>query len=146
MEIENRAFEKTYNNSPPVRPSLLNTIKEVKAKIEYDCFNTYVATGAGRRFTVENKQAKELCTIIAQTLLMNPDTEIKVNGEFLPAFLVQEIFNELTHAHIELVLENFNKITYIVTNKSVFLRTALYNSVSELNSHYKNQVNHDLHG
>jgi len=142
-------YEKNNNYSvsfsPSVRPSLFHTtLEKVKAQVEYETLGELVITSSGERIIYENNQANELCRIITETLLINPDTEINVNGEKKPAFIVQEVFIMLTGAHLEFVIDNFNKKRELVKNISAYLRTSLYNSVFELNSHYKNQVQHDF--
>lgn len=91
-------------------------------------------------------QMRELCYIIAEVYIINPDSKIAISDETLDAYLVQEIFSELRYQHLELVLDNFNAKTELVKNKRAYLRTALYNSVFEYESHYTNLVNHDMHG
>lgn len=89
---------------------------------------------------------RELCYIIAEIYIINPDSKVAISDETLDAYLVQEIFSELRYQHLELVLENFNSKTELVKNKRAYLRTALYNSVFEYESHYENLVNHDMEG
>ena len=141
-------YEKNNNYSmsfsPSVRPSLFNILKRVYAQVEYETLGELVITRTGESIVLENNQARELCLIIAETLLMNPDTAISVNNEKKPAYIVQEVFIMLTGAHLEFVIDNFNKKRELVKNTSAYLRTSLYNSVFELNSHYKNQVQHDF--
>lgn len=87
---------------------------------------------------------RELCYIIAEVYIIDPESKIKVSDEYLDAYLVQEIFRELDFNHLELVLDNFNEKTDLVKNKRAYLRTALYNSVFEIESHYTNLVKHDM--
>lgn len=87
---------------------------------------------------------RELCYIIAEIYLMNPESRIKISGELLDVYLVQQVFGEITCDHVRLVIDNFNKNTNLVKNKKAYLRAALYNSVFEFEFHYKNLVNHDL--
>ena len=87
---------------------------------------------------------RELCYIIAEVYIIDPDSKIKIADEILDAYLVQEIFRELTLQHLELVENNFGDQTELIKNKRAYLRTALYNSVFEFEAHYKNLVKHDL--
>lgn len=82
--------------------------------------------------------------VVAEVLLIAPDKEITVNGEKLPALIVQGTFSFLTREHVERVLEYLKTTTALITNKSGYIRTALYNSVRELHTHYQNQVKHDF--
>lgn len=87
---------------------------------------------------------RELCYIIAEVYIIDPDSKIKIADEILDAYLVQEIFRELKLQHLELVESNFGDQTELIKNKRAYLRTALYNSVFEFEAHYKNLVKHDL--
>lgn len=91
-------------------------------------------------------QMRELCYIIAEVYIINPNSKVAISDETLDAYLVQEIFSELRYQHLELVLDNFNSKTELVKNKRAYLRTALYNSVFEYEAHYANLVKHDMEG
>lgn len=94
----------------------------------------------------DRAQAKELCLIIAEIERL-PDTyDVQIAGEKLPAEMVREIFRMVEHEHIEMVIENFKKERREIAFKKSYLRTAIYNSVFELESHYINQVNADWGG
>lgn len=83
-------------------------------------------------------QARELCYIIAEVYLMNPDAPIRISGELLDGYVVQQVFGEIGAEHIMLVIENFNRSTYLIKNKKAYLRTSLYNSVFELEASIEN--------
>jgi hypothetical protein len=91
----------------------------------------------------EKDALRELCYIIAEVYIIDPDSKIKISDEVLDAYLVQEIFRELTLEHLRLVHDNFRDLTQLVKNKRAYLRSALYNSVFEIEAHYLNLVNHD---
>ncbi len=112
--------------------SFLSVLGEVRAQVEADYISPALHSGAD-----------ELCLIIAEVYRLPRDTEIKIDGMKLSAGDVQEIYSLLTCEHIKLVLENFSRICYEVRFKKTYLRTALYNSVFELEAHWKNQVNTD---
>lgn len=114
------------------RLSFRDAIEAAEKQIELDAIDRY------------REEAKEICFIIAEVYLMNPDYRIKVSGEMLDGYLVQQVFRELTCEHVRLVLDNFHNVTYLVMNKKAYLRAALYNSVFELNAHYSNLVNRDM--
>ncbi len=122
------------NPSCPVssRPSFREAIAEAEKQIELHAIDRY------------HESAKEICFIIAEVYLMNPNAQIKISGELLDGYLVQQVFRELTCEHVRLVLDNFHNVTYLVMNKKAYLRAALYNSVFEFNAHYTNLVNHHM--
>ena len=83
----------------------------------------------------------ELCAIIAEVNLMRPEFRVKIGGEALEAGLVKEVFACLTHDHLERVMSAFNSCVSEIRNKKAYLRTALYNSVFELEAGTINDVN-----
>ena len=88
--------------------------------------------------------AHELCAIMAEVYMMNPAGPIRISGEWLDGYVVQQVFSELTYNHVCAVIEEFERLTVDVRNKKAYLRTSLYNSVFTLNAHYTNRVKYDL--
>lgn len=132
-------IEKNNNNffvskeGRSVRPSFREMLEEVKEKVEIECFDRE-----------ETPQATELCLIIAEVLILNPENEIRIGGVMLSVEMVQEVYRQIEHEHVELVIGNFNKVSYEVKNKKSYLRTALYNSVFEIENHWTNQFHADF--
>lgn len=121
------------DRSESVRPSFREAFCRAAKQVELACAEPW-----------EQNRLRELCYIIAVVYLIDPDSKIKIDDEILDAYVVQEIFSELTLDHLRLVLDNFKRVKNIIHNKKAYFRTALYNSVFELESHYANLVNHDL--
>lgn len=94
----------------------------------------------------DRAQAKELCLIIAEIERLPDRYDVQIAGEKLPAEMVREIFRMVEHEHIEMVIDNFKKERREIAFKKSYFRTAIYNSVFELESHYINQVNADWSG
>lgn len=69
---------------------------------------------------------------------------VKVAGEQIDGYIIKQVFAELKEEHVKLVIDNYRKIDYIVNYKKSYIRTALYNSVFEIEAHYTNLVRHDL--
>ena len=115
--------------SPTVRPSILYTLEKVKLQVEYLAF-------ADLKWKIIDPLYNEMCLIISDVLLMNPESTFNVNGSVTKAFLVQEVFNQLRHDHLRLVFHNLQYTPYQVYNKKAYLRTALYNSFFEIESHH----------
>lgn len=122
--------------SPSVRQSFWEILSQVQEQVE-------LPTLADENGEI-NPLYLEMCKVMTEILRHNPDSEIYIAKETLQADLVQEIMVSLTSEHLKLVYENFQKITYEIKSKKAYLRTALYNSAFELESHYANQVNKDL--
>ena len=108
-------------------------VEDVKANIDFECFGI-----------TQKEQAEEICLIIAEVLKLPPETKVRIAGNDLTADMVATIFHRLTHEHITLVMENYGKAAYEIHHKKTYLRTALYNSVFEIESHYANLVKTDL--
>ncbi|MBQ2735518.1 MAG: hypothetical protein IJF33_06765, partial [Clostridia bacterium] len=118
----------------PVRPSFREAFR--RAALQVGLYES--ATNS------EREHFRELCYIIAEIYVHDPDSRIKIADEYLEAHLVQEIFGELTMDHLRLVYRNLKAQTRLIKNKHAYLRASLYHSVFELEAHYANLVNHDL--
>ncbi len=131
MYAEKTCFTHTHIN-PSVRLSFQAVLEDVKRQVDYDRFEDRVGL------------IEEICKIIAEVLKLNPDAQTTVAGEELPVSMVQEIFRSIQDEHVALVASNYTSLTSLVRNKKAYIRTALYNSVFELEAHYTNLVKHDL--
>ncbi len=89
-------------------------------------------------------QVNEIFLIVAEMYKLPPEAEVQINGQKLPALLVQEVYLLLTEEHIRRVLQNFEAATYPVKFKKTYLRTALYNVVFEYESGTVNQFRVDM--
>ena len=125
MLIKNPLDDRADNNS------IIDTLNQVMIQVEYHCFAT-------PRFRFIDPLYKELCLIISEVFVLKPETLIKVNGDFLLASLVQEIYSQLRNDHLRIVHSNFSGVSSRVYNKKAYLRTALYNVVFEIESHFVN--------
>jgi len=86
---------------------------------------------------------KELCLIIAEVFVMDKDSAIKINGSNCCVRIVQEVYSQIRHDHVRLVFDNFRNVSQRIFNKKAYLRTALYNAVFEIESHYLNEMTCD---
>lgn len=110
--------------------NLLEYLYEIQEQVSFSEFESE-----------EKKQVRELCLIIAEVMKL-PDTyDVKINGEKLPASIVKDVFALIEISHICHVLENFSKLSYTVNHTKTYLRTALYNSVFEVQNKLENEVN-----
>ena len=122
-------FVQNVIKRPSVGSSILNTLEQVMIQVEFHCF-------ADLRSKLIDGLFKELCLVISEVLVMDPETIIKINGSFMDVRLVQEVFAQLHHDHLRMVFANFQKVTSQIHNKKAYLRTALYNSFFELESFF----------
>lgn len=136
MENENNnpLFLEKDNVGQSVAPSVHRSFKDEIGAVAKQ-LELYAVRETDKQF------AYELCAIIAEVNLMRPHFLVKIGGEALEAGLVQEVFSCLTHDHLERVMTAFNSCKNEIRNKKAYLRTALYNSVFELEAGTINDVN-----
>ena len=115
-------------------PSILKVLEQVMLQVEYHCF-------ADLRFKHIDPLYKELCLIIAEVLILDKDSFIKINSSIIPVSLVQEIYLQIRNDHLRIVFSNFQNVSHRIYNKKFYLRTALYNAVFEIESHFVNDMN-----
>jgi len=108
-----------------------SVLERVMTQVEYPCFMDL-------RVKSIDPLYKELCLIMAEVLVLGRDDFIKINGSLIPVQLVKEVYLMLRHDHVRLVFDNFHNVSHRVHNKKAYLRTALYNAVFEIESHFVN--------
>lgn len=128
--------EESLNRS--LRPSFREAISRAERQVRRD---DILHDG-----TVRAELLRELCMIMAEVYMMDPDKPIRISGEWLDGHVVQQVFSEIEREHVEMVVSEFYRLTDEIRNKKAYLRTALYNSVFSIEAHYTNRVNHDLKG
>jgi hypothetical protein len=114
--------------------SILSMLGQVMQQVEYHCF-------AGLRIGWIDPLYKELCLVIAEVLVLNPNTFVKINGSNMSTHLVREVYSQLRNEHVRLVFDSFRNVSTHIYNKRAYLRTSLYNAVFEIESHYINDIN-----
>lgn len=109
--------------SPSVRPSFDEVLEQVKEQIAIDCvpFEQIL-------------QAEEIAAIIAEVLRLRPEDKLRVDGVLHTAADVQAVYAKLENEHVLHVIETYNEIPYPIKSPKMYLRTALYNAVFELNN------------
>lgn len=110
-------------------PSFDETVGEVTRQLEVECLES-------RGYN--KPQILEICMIIAEIYMRNPNGSVRIGGELLDNSIVQQVYKKLAAEHIELVIDNFSRTTTVIHNKKQYIRTALYQSVFELEAHYAN--------
>ena len=133
-EINNSLFLEKDNVSQSVSLSVRRSFKDEIGAVAKQ-LELYAVRNTDKAF------AYELCAIIAEVNLMRPEFRVKIGGEVLEAGLVKEVFACLTNDHLERVIDSFNTCASEIRNKKAYLRTALYNSVFELEAGTINDVN-----
>ena len=108
--------------SPSLRPSFREAISRAEGQVSYGAF----ASSPMKRLV------HELCCIMAEIYMMDPCGKVRISGEWLDTYLVQEVFGEITHENVAVVCAEFSRLCCDVQNKKAYLRTMLYNSVFTL--------------
>ena len=72
---------------------------------------------------------------------MLPDeSQIKIEGEMLPAAMVRQIFLELTSEHVQYVIDEIMHYEGAIFAMKPFIRTLLYNAVMTMDV----AITHDM--
>lgn len=105
------------------------TVGEVTRQLEVECLES-------RGYS--KPQILEICMIIAEIYMRNPNGSVRIGKELLDNSIVQQVYRKLTAEHVDMVMDNLSRITTVIHNKKQYIRTALYQSVFELEAHYAN--------
>ena len=71
---------------------------------------------------------------------------IRIAGDDFPREVVRSRFLKINSSHVEYVFGCIDRNTTKVGNIKAYLLTALYNAPVTMDSYYRAEVNHDLHG
>lgn len=115
------------------RLTFKEALEKARAQINIKCFSN-----------TDREFANEIIMNIAEVFMIWDASPVKVAGEQIDGYIIKQVFAELKEEHVQLVIDNYRKIDYIVNYKKSYIRTALYNSVFEIEAHYTNLVRHDL--
>ena len=115
------------------KTDLLPRSMEIRNRIEYD----YLIT------QYDQVQVDEIVELMLEVELnQSPTMKLGREGEF-PTEFIRQRFAKLNESHIELVLDNLAANTTRVHNTRAYILTALFNSISTIDSHYALLVNFD---
>ena len=117
------------NQGPGHRPvGLMEVMELIKAQIELDTFSPS-----------DIDFAKEIALIIAEVMRLPETASIRIDGNGIPAGMVQEVYAMLEREHVESVILAYRRAKYEIRRRKTYLRTALYNSVFETESRIENE-------
>lgn len=108
---------------------LYEIFAEVQKQIDYDSF-----------LPEDRPLAREIALIISEIYRLPENADVRIGGITLSAGMVAEAYEQLGYSNVDIVIASFKKITYPVRNIKTYLRTALYNSVFELEARLENSV------
>lgn len=97
------------------------------------------------REQVDSSRLDEIVEIMLECICSSSKSMI-IDKEAVPTELVRSRLLKIDSSHIEYVLSCLDNNTTKIRNIKAYLRTALYNAPSTINSYYAAEVNHDLSG
>lgn len=122
------------NQSLGHRPvGLMEMLELTKAKIEQETFSASDRAFAG-----------EIALIIAEVMRLPETAEIRIEGNRLAARMVQEVYAMIEKEHVEAVIRSYRNARYEIRHKKTYIRTALYNSVFEMESAVENEFSSEV--
>jgi hypothetical protein len=128
-------------NVSPSRPSLFQTLEGVKVQVEYESFGRVMESRAtGRKWIQTDPLYNECCLIIAEIYIKQPKGELRIAGAMTEIYIIQEVYRELRHEHIERVVDKFREQGHAIHNKKAYLQTALYNVIFEFDAGTTNDL------
>jgi hypothetical protein len=127
--------DNSLSTKPSANQPIFKMLDQVMLQVQYNGF-----ARLNSKFKWIHPFYYELCMIIAEVLVMNRDSVLKINGNLISASIVQEIYSQLRNRHVCLVFDNFQNVSQKVFNKKAYLRTALYNAFFEYESYLVNNM------
>ncbi len=115
------------------RLSFRQALEKAESQVNLECFRP-----------TDRDFAREIISNMAEVFMLLDATPVKIAGEQIDGYIIKQVFEQVREDHVQLVIDNFRKVDYIVNYKKAYIRTALYNAVFELEAHYSNMVKHDL--
>lgn len=108
---------------------LYEIFAKVQKQIDYDSF-----------LPEDHPLAREIALIISEIYRLPENADVRIGGIVLSAGMVAEAYEQLGYGNVDIVIASFKKISYPVRNVKTYLRTALYNSIFELEARLENSV------
>lgn len=71
--------------------------------------------------------------------MLKAKSDIEISGEKYSTEFLLERFEHLEFGHIEYIVNKFNEVDYEIKNQTKYIRTMLFNSITEMELHYQNQ-------
>lgn len=126
--METNSFTGGMSASRPSRLSFREAFRIAAKQTEMECCGG------------EANEFRELCYIIAEVYLFDDQAMLRMGDEEIAGYVVKEVFGELRHEHLQMVLMSFRRVPERIQNKRAYLRRMLYNVVFE----YEARITNDL--
>lgn len=110
----------------------------IKDNIDYDTLTAGCSVG-------DKEYVDEIVELLTEMVSIERDTVCIAGAEY-PFQMAKGKLLKLNYEHIQYVLECLHKNTTKVRNIRAYLLACLFNAPSTINSYYRAEVNHDMHG
>jgi hypothetical protein len=124
--------------------------KRTEPNDAYKVYEEIIKDNIEYSFLMQDKQMdrerlNEIVDLILETVCSSRK-KIRIAGDDYPAELVKAKFMKLDSEHIRFVLDCMRENTTEIRNIKQYLKAALFNAPSTIDSYYTALVNHDLYG
>lgn len=109
--------------------SLSSQVQAFKEQIDFDTFSVF-----------EKTHADTFCLLMAEVTILPEDAIVNIGGVPIRAGEVAEVFGMVRKDHVQLVIENMKRVNYRIQSVKTYFRTALYNSVFEIDLRLTNEA------
>ena len=125
-----------------LRPSFREAISRAERQVGY---NEMRAASEDLKHQLQVDLIHDLCAIMAEIYMMDPDRTVRISGEEMDVYMVQQVFREIRRDHVVTVATSFDRINELVKNRKAYLRAMLYNSVFSVQASAVNDSNADTY-
>lgn len=115
------------------RLSYKEALDKAAEQVNLECFNES-----------DVSLASEILANMAEVFMLWDNAPVRIAGSQIDGFIIKQVFEQVREEHVQLVIENLKRVETIISYKKSYIRTALYNSVFEIELHYTNRVKHDI--
>ena len=124
--------------------------KRMEPNDAYKVYEEIIKDNIEYSFLMQDKQMdrerlNEIVDLILETVCSSRK-KIRIAGDDYPAELVKAKFMKLDSEHIRFALDCMRENTTEIRNIKQYLKAALFNAPSTIDSYYTALVNHDLYG
>ena len=147
----------TQLNTDPLNTDRLNTHQSIYPAGCRDGMDQMELADAYREIIRENveysilterygEQRMDEAVELMLEVVLSKRPYIRIAGDDFPREVVRGRFLKINSSHLEYVFGCIDKNTTKVGNIKAYLLAALYNAPATMDSYYRAEVNHDLHG
>lgn len=123
-----------------LRPSFREAISRAEGQVGY---NEMRVASEDLKHQMRMDLIHDLCAIMAEIYMMDPDRTVRISGEEMDVYMVQQVFHEIRRDHVLEVAQGFDRLNELVRNRKAYLRAMLYNSVFSVQASVVNDSNAD---